>query len=94
MVSGYRALYLKKLHDGQKATTRDWIFVVISLIGCMGLAGWGLYRIFVLNNNFGIVGIALGLLSCRLAYRDLRKFVVPPADKEHWLLSHVTGMGG
>lgn len=94
VVSGYRALYLKKLHIGQKATTGDWMFIIVSLIGCMSLVGWGLYRIFILNSNFGIVGIVLGLLGCRLVYKDLKKFIVPPTDKDHWLFSHVTGMGG
>jgi uncharacterized membrane protein len=94
VVSGYRALYLKKLHAGQKAAIGDWIFLIVSLAGCMALVGWGVYRIFVLSSNFGIVGIALGLLGCRLVYKDIKKFVVPPKDKDHWLFSHVSGMGG
>jgi uncharacterized membrane protein len=94
VTSGYRALYLKKLHLGQKATIGDWIFLLVSLAGCLSLVGWGVYIIFFAGSNFGIVGVILGLLGCRLIYKDMKKFIVPPTNKDHWLFSHVTGMAG
>jgi hypothetical protein len=94
VTSGYRALYLKKLHIGQKAPAFDWIFLSVSMTGCVALVGWGLYMIFFAGNNFGIVGVVLGLLGSRLVYKNVMRFIVPPTEKDHWLFAHVTGMAG
>ncbi len=94
VVSGYRALSYKKLHKGQRVAIGDWIFSVASFLFSLALVGWGIYKILVAGDAFGVVGIALGGLGCRLIYTGIKAFLVRPTDKKYWLYKHVTSMGG
>ena len=94
VVSGYRALSYKKLHKGQKVAAGDFVFCWACFILSWVLVGWGVYKIGWEGNIFGLVGIVLGLLACRLIYTNISAFKKKPNDPQYWLFAHVTGMGG
>ena len=93
VVSGNRALALKNLHRGQKAGWRDWSFAIVSQVFCLGLLIWGA-RQWIAGDNLGIAAVVLGSLGVVSTSLSIRKFIVPPEDKDHWLYAHVGGMAG
>lgn len=89
--TGYRSLYLKKLHLGQRAT---WIDHVIGGSGI--LFGLGMYVLayrLLPQNNFGIVPIVFGSISIYFGITDLLKFY-RPSTKTQWITSHGFRMSG
>lgn len=91
-VSGYRSLYTKKLHAGQKAGWVDW------LIGTSGIAfALGMYYLsytFLPQNSFGIVPAIFGSICLFFAVNDLSKFYRKSLPKTQWINSHAIRMGG
>lgn len=94
VITGYRSLALKMLHRGQKAGTTDWIILVISGIAGIALCLFGAYLWANRGNNFGLVPIVFGAIMLSGVRQDYRRFTVPPTEKNHWLLKHITGMMG
>ncbi len=92
--TGVRALKLKKLHLGQKPEKIDWAILIISLISGLCLFIWGLVIVFVYKNTFGITAIVFGAIMLRGIYRNYKSFIVPPKEKNHWLLMHIGNMIG
>lgn len=92
-VRGYRILYRKQLHAGQKVELIDWLVTSISGVFMLCLIGWGVYQI-IGGNNMGIVGVVFGTLGSTFAFQDFKSFVKPPVDKMHWWYGHIGGMGG
>ncbi len=93
VVSGNRALALKNLHRGQKVGWHDWSFAIVSQVFCIGLLAWGAHQ-WIAGNTLGIAAVVLGALGVRSTYLSMRKFIIPPEDKNHWLYAHVGGMAG
>jgi hypothetical protein len=90
--SGYRSLFLKKLHLGQKAALPDWMIGgggILFGLGMYALAYWMLPQ-----KSFGIVPIVFGSICLVMAIGDLRKFYRRPTKKTHWIVSHGFRMGG
>jgi len=92
--SGYRALYLKKLHREQKPSLTDWFIASAAGIFNLILLGWGLYAAFIRQDTIGIVAMVFAFTGLGYVYADVKKFFVRPAEKNHWLISHVNGMIG
>jgi uncharacterized membrane protein len=92
-VRGYRTLYLKRLHEGQRASLLDWIISSVSAIFIVALFGWGIW-ILSLGNGMGITGIVFGLIGSSFLFQDVRNFISPPKEKMHWWFTHIGGMGG
>lgn len=90
--SGYRSLYLKKLHLGQKPAWVDW------LVGGSGIlfagAMYYLAFLFLPGNSFGIVPAVFGSICLLFAINDLRKFFKKGHLKTQWINSHAIRMGG
>ena len=93
VVSGHRAPALKQLHRGQKAGRGDWLFTLTSLAFSLGLLAWGGYQ-WLAGDTLGIAAVVLGALGTVNTSLQIRKFVIPPEDKNHWLYAHVGGMAG
>ena len=91
--SGYRSLYLKKLHLGQKPALLDWF---ISVTG--GVAGAGLILFsatwFRDRGAWGTVPLVFGIFCLLSGIKDIKSFFVVPANKQHWLFTHGVRMGG
>ena len=43
---GYRILYLKKLHQGQKAERIDKVAIIIGALASIGMLGFGIYYLY------------------------------------------------
>ncbi|PSL45341.1 hypothetical protein CLV51_10443 [Chitinophaga niastensis] len=91
LVRGYRALYLKKLHKGQRMTWVDVLINSIAAVFMICLLAWGLTGDWSLLR---IVAIVFGLSGILVVTLDVRKFYVRPVEKQHWFYSHISGMGG
>ncbi len=95
IISGYRSMYLKKLHQGQKPASIDWIAAIAMAVFNAGFAGWGLYHAVAGNYSYvAYIAIGFGLLGFTGVFQNIRWFLKPPADKHHWLYEHMGGMLG
>lgn len=92
-VRGYRILSLKKLYQGQKASSIDWIISIVSGIFILTLFGWGVWVLFQ-GVSMGIVAIAFGTIGSSFLYSDIKQFITPPKQKMHWWYGHISSMGG
>lgn len=92
-VRGYRVLFLKKLPEGQKAKSIDWVIVIISATFIFTLLGWGFWALS-LGEGIGIAALLFGILGSNFLLRDIKNFVRPPKEKMHWWYSHIGSMGG
>ena len=92
-VRGYRILFLKKLHHGQKASALDWFIIFVSALFILALLGWGLWGM-TKGNGMAIVAFSFGAIGTSLLIGDVRKFISPPTDKMHWWYGHIASMGG
>jgi len=92
--TGYRALKLKMLHRGQKAAKIDWIILVMSLLAGLGLVIMGLWLITAKDNSFGVVPMVFGFVMLSGVKQDYKRFTIPPTQKNHWLMKHISGMMG
>lgn len=92
--SGYRALYLKKLHLNQKPALTDWLIAITAGTFNILLLAWGARLYLQTGNHIGIVAMVFGIFGCRTVYADVKKFIKKPSEKNHWLLSHISGMMG
>jgi uncharacterized membrane protein len=92
-VRGYRVLFLKKLPEGQKAKSIDWVIIIVSAIFIFTLLGWGFWAISF-GAGIGIAALLFGVLGSNFLLRDIKNFVRPPKEKMHWWYSHIGSMGG
>lgn len=92
-VRGYRILFLKKLHEGQKAAAIDWLIIGVSGIFIVTLIGWGVWALLQ-GSGMGVVGIVFGVIGSNLLYGDVRSFRIAPTEKMHWWYGHINAMGG
>ena len=92
--TGYRALYLKKLHKGQKPALIDWGIVIIAALCGTSFLVWGSWMLFIVKNNFGITALVFGSIILRGVAVDYKRFTIPPSEKNHWLYIHISSMIG
>jgi uncharacterized membrane protein len=92
-VRGYRILSLKKINQGQRFASLDWIIALVAGVFIMGLLGWGGWS-FLQGNNMGLVALTFGLIGASFLVSDVRAFFNPPKEKMHWWYGHISSMGG
>lgn len=92
-VRGYRVLFLKKLPEGQKAKSIDWMIIIISATFIFTLLGWGVWALRM-GASIGIAAVLFGSVGSIFLLLDIKKFIRPPKEKMHWWYSHVGSMGG
>jgi uncharacterized membrane protein len=91
--SGYRSIYLKKVHLGQKPSWVDWMIGGGGVLFAAGMYYLS-YRLLTTGNSFGIVPMVFGSICLVFAISDLRKFFKTGLAKTHWINSHAIRMGG
>lgn len=94
LLRGYRALYLKRQHQGLKLALPDVLINGVGIIFNTGLLIWGISHLLAGGNYIHIVAVFFGLLGISMAGSDVKRFLVPPTDKKQWLYTHIGGMGG
>ncbi|MEC5145649.1 hypothetical protein [Chitinophaga sp. 212800010-3] len=94
LLRGYRVLYLKKLHLGMRMAWPDYLINGVGGIFNAWLIVWGVLVATGPHPAMGYVAISFGVIGFQSAIRDVRKFYVPPKEKQHWYFTHITGMGG
>jgi hypothetical protein len=90
---GYRSLYLKKLFTGTvKPKAVDWLIGIVPALFNISIIIWGISKI-IQGNNFGIIGSVFGAIGLIYAFNWLKRFFIPPKEKQHWVFSHFQGFG-
>lgn len=95
VASGYRALYLKRLHQGQRPTTLD-----LGLHGSAGLINGGLFLWGVSHLMLGhrdstsIIFTVFGAIGLFMVWSQMRQFYKANHDKRDWFYAHMTGFLG
>ncbi|MBN4065832.1 DUF2306 domain-containing protein [Candidatus Amoebophilus asiaticus] len=98
IVSGYRALFLKKLHAGQRATIIDWSISLFASLFNMGLIIWGIVHLIgekissFSSVSFSVISIVLGVLGMTFVIGNIKGFFKLPKDKNQWFFNHMVGM--
>ncbi|MBE7173452.1 MAG: hypothetical protein INR73_22960 [Williamsia sp.] len=91
--SGYRSLYLKKLHLKQKPALLDWLISLVGVVAGAALVWFSMYW-FRDRGAWGLVPLLFGLFCGISGIGDLKRFFVPPTNKLHWITTHGGRMGG
>lgn len=86
--SGYRVLKLKALPQGGKAKAIDWIAGVLTFANSLLLALLGWFRPDIIRMP-KVVPVIFGLLGMRLAYVQMKSFLVKPTEKMFWWFTHL-----
>ncbi|HNU56718.1 MAG TPA: DUF2306 domain-containing protein [Flavobacteriales bacterium] len=93
--SGYRALYHKRLHAGQKPGTSDLVLQGTAGVVNGGLFIWGFVNILLGNKGVGtMLFIAFGLIGSFMVWRNLQRFYKHHHEKHEWLFAHMAGFLG
>lgn len=92
--TGYRALFRKRPHRGERATALDWGAAGVTFAASAALIALGVLRPTRLWVELAPVAIAFGILGLFLAGKDARAFLRPPEDRRAWWFAHMAGMLG
>jgi uncharacterized membrane protein len=97
--SGYRALYRKNPARGEQAIWLDWAAAAIALTAGAGFMTWGILSVagvidIVIPGAFGFIAVGFGFFLASDAYKDMRSFRQPPADRNWWWYYHIEHMSG
>jgi uncharacterized membrane protein len=90
-MTGWRATKQKKTGP----TNSDRVLTYVTLAVSVLMVGFGVY-LTIQNGTtfFPILFTFFGGLTGVFAMQDVRRFVVQPTEKMHWLFQHFTRMGG
>ncbi|HEY1202267.1 MAG TPA: hypothetical protein VGE79_14855 [Niastella sp.] len=91
--SGYRVLYLKKLHLQQQPAPLDWVINITGIAAGIALIVFS-YTWFTQRGAWGAVPLTFGIFCLINGYKDTRRFYHRPTDKQHWFFTHGGRMGG
>jgi uncharacterized membrane protein len=91
--NGYRILYLKKLNQGQKAETIDYIGLIVGALATIIMLYLGIGNMGK-NNQAGIILLIFGVFYASGVWQEYRKFKKPPDEKMFWMYKHIGQMGG
>jgi fluoride ion exporter CrcB/FEX len=95
VASGYRSLYLKRLHAGQKPERVDFLLHGIAGLMNAGLLIWGLAHLFLGRGGAGpILFVAFGSIGMFMVVRNVMRFYRRKNDKREWLYGHMIGFLG
>lgn len=95
IVSGYRSLYHKKLHEGQKPSRADKFIQGFAAVVNGGLVLWAI-SLIMLGHRFNkvIIFLVFGIVGLLMVWANLNRFYKRNHDKQEWLYGHMTGFLG
>jgi fluoride ion exporter CrcB/FEX len=95
LASGYRALYLKKLHEGQRMQRWDYILQGSAAVINGALFLWGLINLTMgRRDSASIIFFVFGSVGLFMVWRNVHQFFKRSVDKREWLYMHMTGFLG
>ncbi len=86
--SGYRVLKLKDLPRGGRARAIDWTAAGITMASSLALSVLGWYRPDIMRMP-RVVPVIFGLLGMRLAYVQIKSFIIKPTARMFWWYTHL-----
>jgi hypothetical protein len=93
--AGYRALYLKKLHEGLRPQRIDLVLHGTAGLFSLGLLIWGVGTLASGHPSpFSTIFIVFGTIGIFNAFRYMRRFKNPRVDRRQWFYDHMTGFLG
>jgi len=93
--SGYRSLYHKRLHAGQRPGTMDLVLQGTAGVVNGGLFIWGFVNIMLGNRGSATtLFIVFGLIGSLMVWRNLQRFYKHHHEKHEWLYAHMSGFLG
>lgn len=94
-MSGYRSLYLKKLHEGQRPGNIDRALNGVALVVYGGLLFWGTTKAVIGEIDLSTIALlGFGFLGTFLTVASLLRFYRRSNDKHQWLFGHMGGFLG
>lgn len=95
IAAGYRSLYLKKLHEGQKPSRADLLVISTAAVINAGLFLWAL-SLLMLGQKMNKVSLFLlfGGMGLIMVFFNINRFYKRSHDKLEWLYGHISGMIG
>ena len=95
VASGYLALHLKRVHEGQKPDRLDIILQGSAGVINGGLFIWGITN-FILGNpgSSTMIFLVFGTIGSLMVWRNMQRFYKRSHDKHEWLFDHMTGFLG
>ena len=95
LASGYRALYLKKLHEGQRMQRWDYILQGSAAVINGALFLWGLINLTMgRRDSASIIFFVFGTIGLFMVWSNVHRFYKRSVDKREWLYMHMTGFLG
>lgn len=95
IASGYRALYLKRLHEGQRLGRLDYIIQGSAAVVNGGLFIWGFIKMVMGHRDSGtIIFLAFGTIGLFMVFLNIQRFYKRSHDKREWLYAHMSGFLG
>lgn len=94
VLAGWRSLWLKDLHRGQRPTWVDWALHGSAAVFNAGLLLWGIMgRVLRHDHNpMYIVFAVFGAIGMLLVFRFAWQFWKRRHERHEWLFDHITGM--
>lgn len=92
--TAYRALKLKKLHEGQKPLQLDWIIEIVNVLTNSSLIIFGMYYMLYYDWQVGVISIVFGLIGLRNSQSNYKRLSGKVSGKNYWLIAHIGGMLG
>jgi uncharacterized membrane protein len=95
IATGYRSLYHKRLHEGQKPATMDLVLQGSAGVINGGLFIWGFTNMLLGHRGTGtILFLVFGLIGSLMVWRSMQRFYSRANEKNEWLYGHMTGFLG
>jgi hypothetical protein len=93
--TGYRALSLKKLHEGQRMAFGDYLLHGTATIVNLSLFIWGALNLsFGSASDTGILFLIFGGIGLFMVWRTVHQFYKRSVDKREWVFMHISGLMG
>ncbi len=93
--SGYRALYLKRVHQGQRPGRVDFLLHGIAGLVNGGLFLWGMGHLMLGHrDSFSLIFTAFGAVGLLMVWGQMRRFYKTNHDKRDWFYAHMAGFLG
>ena len=94
LISAYRSLKLKQLHNGQEVGRIDWIIEIIAGTANLCFMLFAGYWYSKGQGSNALIPLVFGTIGMRNVAQNIRLFIKKTIDPTFWLQRHISGMVG